>query len=127
MRARRLLLRSVPQVEVARRVAVTRATVSAWNEQLNLDGLQGLRHRPRGRPSGLDAPQKVKLMRLLKDVALAQGLASELWTLRRIGQLIAEKFGRGCSESQVWRILLGLGFGSQRPTGRALKRDEAAV
>ncbi|MFZ1099238.1 MAG: IS630 family transposase [Steroidobacteraceae bacterium] len=127
MRAGRLLLRGVPQAEVARRVAVTRTTVSAWNEQLNCGGLQGLRRRPRGRPSGLDGRQKVELVRLLKDGALAQGFATELWTLRRVGQLIAEKFGRRYSESQVWRILVGLGFSSQRPTGRALERDEAAI
>ena len=106
---------------------VTRTTVSAWNEQLRSGGLQGLRRRPRGRPSGLDAQQKVELVRLLKDGALAQGFATELWTLRRVGQLIAEKFGRRYSESQVWRILVGLGFSSQRPTGRALERDEAAI
>src|SRR5262249_15231866 len=43
------------------------------------------------------------------------------------GQLIEEKFGRRYSESQVWRILIGLGFSSQRPTSRALERDEEAI
>ena len=126
-RAGRLLLRGVPQAEVARRVAVTRTTVSAWNEQLESGGLQSLKRRPLGRPSGLDAQQKGELVRWLKEGALAQGFATELWTLRRVGQLIEEKFGRRYSESQVWRILVGLGFSSQRPTGRALERDEAAI
>ena len=127
MRAGRLLLRGVPQAEVARKVAVTRTTVSTWNEQLNAGGLPALKRRPRGRPSGLDAQQKLELVRLLKDGALAQGFATELWTLRRVGQLIEERFARRYSESQVWRILVGLGFSSQRPTGRALERDEVAI
>jgi len=127
MRAGRLLLRGVPQAEVARRVAVTRTTVSTWNEQLESGGLEALERRPRGRPSALDAQQKVELVRLLKEGALAQGFATELWTLRRVGQLIEEKFSRRYSESQVWRILIGLGFSSQRPTGRALARDEQAI
>jgi len=127
MRAGRMLLRGVPQAEVARRVAVTRTTVSTWNEQLESGGLQGLKRRPRGRPSGLDATRKVELVRWLKEGALAQGFATELWTLRRVGQLIEEKFGRRYSESQVWRILVGLGFSSQRPTSRALERDEGAI
>jgi len=114
MRAGRLLLRGVPQAEVARRVAVTRTTVSTWNEQLESGGLPALKRRPRGRPSGLEAQQKIELVRLLKEGALAQGFATELWTLRRVGQLIQEKFGRRYSESQVWRILIGLGFSSQR-------------
>jgi transposase len=127
MRAGRLLLRGMAQADVARKVGVSRTTVSAWNEQLSTGGLQGLKRRPRGRPSGLDGQQKIGLVRLLKEGALAQGFATELWTLRRVGQLIEEQFGRRYSESQVWRILVGLGFSSQRPTGRALERDEGAI
>ena len=127
MRAGRLLLRGMAQADVARKIGVSRTTVSVWNEQLGTGGLQGLKRRPRGRPSGLDGPQKVELVRRLKEGALARGFATELWTLRRVGQLIEEQFGRRYSESQVWRILVGLGFSSQRPTGRALERDEGAI
>lgn len=127
MRAGRLLLGGMAQAEVARKVGVTRTTVSEWNRQVTAGGLEGLQRRPRGRPPGLDAQQRADLVRLLKDGALAQGFATELWTLRRVGQLIEEKLGRRYSESQVWRILVSLGFSSQRPTGRALERDEAAI
>ena len=127
MRAGRLLLRGMAQAQVARQVGVSRTTVSGWNELLEAGGLEALKRRPRGRPSGLDGQQKGELVRLLKEGALAQGFATELWTLRRVGQLIEEKLGRRYSESQIWRILVGLGFSSQRPTGRALERDEAAI
>jgi transposase len=127
MRAGRLLLGGMAQAEVARKVGVTRTTVSDWNEQLEAGGLEALKRRPRGRPSGLDAQQKLELVGLLKEGALAQEFATELWTLRRVGQLIEEKFGRRYSESQVWRILVSLGFSSQRPTGRALERNESAI
>jgi transposase len=122
-----LLLRGVAQVDVAREVGVSRATVSNWNERVSEGGLEALRRRPRGRPSGLDAAQRSELVRLLKAGALAQGFSTELWSLRRVGQLIEEKFARRYSESQVWRILMGLGFSCQRPTGRALERDEAVI
>jgi transposase len=115
MRAGRLLLRGVSQSEVARRVVVTRTTVSDWNRQVMAGGLEALQRRQRGRPSGLDTQQRADLVRLLKDGALAQGFATE------------EKFSRRYSESQVWRILVSLGFSSQRPTARALERDEAAI
>jgi transposase len=127
MRAGRLLLQGIPQAEVARRVAVTRTTVSTWNERLESGGLQALKRRARGRPSRLDAQQKGELVGLLKAGALAQGFATELWTLRRVGQLIEKQFGRRYSESQIWRILIGLGFSSQRPSSRALERDEQAI
>src|SRR6185437_3093668 len=67
LRAGRLLLRGVPQAEVARRVEVTRTTVSAWNEQLESGGLEALKRRPRGRPGGLDAQQKSELVNRLKQ------------------------------------------------------------
>lgn len=127
LRAGRLLLRGVAQAEVARRVAVTRTTVSTWNELLDAGGLEALKRRPRGRPGGLDAQQKSELVKRLKQGALAQGFATELWTLRRVAELIEQQYGRRYSESQVWRILVGLGFSSQRPTRRALERDEAAI
>lgn len=127
LRGGRLLLRGVAQADVARRVGVSRATVSDWNERVSEGGLEALKRRPRGRPSSLDATQRSELVRRLKAGALAQGFSTELWSLRRVGQLLEEQFARRYSESQVWRILMALGFSCQRPTGRALERDEGAI
>lgn len=127
LRAGRLLRRGVTQAEVARRFGVSRTTVSDWNERLANGGLEALRGRPRGRPAGLDLEQRRGLVRLLKDGALAAGFATELWTLPRVGKLIEKCWGRRYSESQVWRILMSLGFSCQRPSGRALERNESAI
>jgi transposase len=127
MRAGRLLLKGEAQAEVARRLSVSRTTVSKWNERLKGDGMAGLEARRRGRPCGLDAEQRRALVRTLKAGALAQGFATELWTLPRVGQLIERQCGRRYSESQVWRILMSLGFTCQRPSGRALERNEGAI
>jgi transposase len=127
LRAGRLLQRGIAQAEVARRVGVSRTTVSQWNTQLEAGGLAALRSRPRGRPSGLDDAQRRELMRALRSGALAEGFATDLWTLPRVGELIERRFGRAYCESQVWRILVALGFSCQRPSGRALERDEAAI
>jgi transposase len=127
LRAGRLLQRGVPQAEVARRVSVTRTTVSQWNAQLQAGGMEALKSRTRGRPSGLDEAQRRELMRALTAGALAEGFATDLWTLPRVGELIKRRFTRAYSESQVWRILVSLGFSCQRPSGRALERDESAI
>ena len=82
LRAGRLLLKGVAQAEVARRVGVTRTTVSEWNEKLQDGGLQALKRRARGRPAGLDPTQRRELIKHLKEGALAEGFATELWTLR---------------------------------------------
>jgi transposase len=127
LRAGRWLARGVAQAEVARRVGVSRTTVSVWNRALEANGLEALRARPRGRPSGLSQAQRAELMKALVGGALAEGFATELWTLPRVGALITRRFGRTYSESQVWRILVKLGFSCQRPSSRALERNEAAI
>lgn len=81
----RLLLRGESQAQVARRVGVTRSTVSDWNESLAQGGLEALKRRPRGRPAGLDVAQRRELMQTLTRGALAEGFATDLWTLPRVG------------------------------------------
>lgn len=127
LRAGRLLARGVTQAEVARRVGVSRTTVSAWNRELEEHGLDGLRARPRGRPSGLTEVQRRELLQALLAGALAEGFPTDLWTLPRVGALIGRRFGRRYSESRVWRILVALGFSCQRPDSRALERNEGAI
>jgi transposase len=127
MQAGRLLLDGMQQAQVARTVGVTRKAVNLWNRQLTESGLRGLEGRPRGRPAGLSDEQKAELLRLLANGALTQGFATELWTVRRVRQLIEERFSRRYSESQVHRILVGLGFSSQAPTATELSRDGAVI
>jgi len=107
------------------RVEVTRTTVSLWDARLQAGGgLEALKRRPRGRRSGVEEAQRRELMQALKAGALGEGFPTDLWTLPRVGQLIERRFGRAYSESEVWRILVSLGFSCQRPSGRALERDE---
>lgn len=127
LRGGRLLLKGASQAEVARRLGVSRATVCDWNTRLEQGGLDALRRRPRGRPAGLDASRRAELAKALKAGAMTHGFPTELWTLKRVGNLIQRQFGQAYSASQIWRILSGLGWSCQRPTGRALERDEPAI
>ncbi|MGZ9005946.1 MAG: helix-turn-helix domain-containing protein, partial [Burkholderiales bacterium] len=40
---------------------------------------------------------------------------------------IEREFRVKYSVANVWHVLRALGFSSQRPTGRAIQRDEAAI
>ena len=92
------------------------------------DHLPSGRHLPhRGRPAGLDAQQRAELAQRLRGGALSEGFSTELWTLRRVRQLIEAQFNRPYSLSQVYRILVGLGFSRHRPTSLELERDGAAI
>lgn len=125
-RGMRMLRRGVLQAEVARSCQVSRQTVSSWAQMLSEDS-QAWRRRPLGRPGAMEAAQRGKLGKLLVAGALANGFPTELWTLARIAKLIEREFGHSFSTVHVWRLIRSLGFSSQRPTGRAIQRDEEAI
>ena len=55
------------------------------------------------------------------------GYDTGLWTSARVAHLIEQECGIEYHPGHVWRILRQLGWSCQRPTGRALERDEAAI
>src|SRR5579883_3618982 len=77
-----------------------------------------------GRPRQLSDEQLAELAQLLKQGAIAAGYSTEMWTLKRIGTLIEEKFGVHLVPSSVWRLPAAVGLSVQRPTGRARERVE---
>lgn len=121
-----MLARGIAQAEIARRVEVSRQTVSNWAKALAADA-QAWRRKPLGRPAALDARQKQQLAKHLLAGAIASGFTTELWTLARVRVLIEREFGVRFGIANVWLLLRSLGFTSQRPVGRALQRDEAAI
>jgi transposase len=125
-RGMRMLARGVTQAEVSRACEVTRQTVWCWAQLLKEDP-QAWRSRTLGRPGAMSAAERGKLGKMLIAGAVANGFPTELWTLARIGKLIKREFGHAFSTVHVWRIIRELGFSNQRPTGRALQRDEEAI
>jgi transposase len=83
--------------------------------------------RARGRPPRLSAAQLRDLGRALMRGPEAFGFASGLWTASRVRDLIEYRTGVRYHEAHVWRILRKLNWTCQRPAGRALERDEAAI
>jgi putative transposase len=122
----RMLARGVMQAEVARQLEVSRQTVSSWAKALAED-TQAWRNRRLGRPGGLSQAQRTQLGKALLAGAVANDFATELWTLARIAKLIERKFGISYSTVHVWRLLRDMGFSSQRPSARAIQRDEQAI
>jgi transposase len=76
----------------------------------------------------LSAAQQEQLKGVLLRGAEAAGYRTELWTLKRIGEVIRKQFGVRYSPVGVWALLRhGLGWSWQKPERRALERDEAAI
>ena len=91
-------------------------------------GIAALRHRkPPGGPSRLSDGQRGQLPGLLGRGPAAYGFCGEVWTRRRVAQVIEQEFGVSYDPSQVGRILKSCGFSLQKPALRATQRDEDAI
>jgi transposase len=127
LKGAKLLARGVSKSEVARQLGVARQTVAAWEQRLAKGGRDGLKRGELGRPRQLDTEQERELGKLLMAGALAAGYPTELWTLPRIGKVIAQRFGVEYSVGHLWHLLRRLGFSCQKPEKRATQRNEAEI
>ncbi len=125
MAAAELFTAGVGQAEVARRLGVTAQAVNTWYHRWRAHGVQGLRARPPGRRPRLSAAEQVELVELVKA---GPPPSTGGWTLRRINQIIGQRFGMTYRQpAGVWKLLRRLGFTLQKPASRATQRDEAAI
>lgn len=127
-RAIALLEEGRAPVEVARLVGVDRRSVRRWNAAHRIQGAAGLAARPvPGRPSKLTERQREQLEVLLLRGAGGSGFESDLWTCPRVAHVIGRRFGIRYHVDHIGRLLRSLGWSPQRPTRRALERDEEEI
>jgi transposase len=127
-RAIALLKEGYAPVEVARRFGVDRRSVRRWNAAYREQGAAGLAAQAvPGRPLKLSLKQRAQSESMLLRGAAANGFESDLWTCPRVAQVIARRFGIGYHVDHIGRLLRSLGWSPQRPTRRALERDEEGI
>lgn len=126
--ALKLLQQGYNQSEVGRRVKVCSQTISRWARAVSEQGERALEAVGRaGRKPLLDATQRKQLLARLLEGPEKLGYETPLWTCHRVGHLIQEEFGVHYHAGHVWKLLRQLNWSPQRPTGRALERDEQAI
>ena len=128
LQAARLLKKGIHEAEVARRVGAHRQSVNRWAKQLKESGIAGLKKAGRaGRKPRLSEKELENIREALKRGPEALGYETGLWTAWRVADLIERECGVQYHPGHVWKILKQLGWSCQRPTGRALERDEEAI
>lgn len=123
----RLLARGVSQAEVARQCDVSRVSALRWEQQRKAAHANAWQRRPLGRRPKLTLAHKQTLEKALEQGAQAHGFLNDLWTLPRVAALIARQSDVRLHPGHVWRLLGQMGWSLQRPSGRAVQRDEAAI
>jgi len=128
LRAAVLLNQGKGTNEVARLLGVAPSSVSRWKKALRRRGSDGLKAKPHPGPAPrLGKIQKRRLVALLKKGAVAAGHDSDLWTCRRVADLIGKRLGVWYDPDHVGRILHSLGFSVQKPEARARERNEKSI
>jgi transposase len=116
------------QSETARRLKVARQTVSRWMREYRAHGEAALKRAGRaGRKPLLSPAQRERIVERLQQGPQQLGYETPLWTCPRVAHLIEEECGIRYHPGHVWKLLDSLGWSCQRPTGRALQRNEEQI
>lgn len=124
-----LLADGISQSDVARRLGISRQAVSKWVTAKRDGGVRALASK--GKPGRKTAPTSGEMRKveaaLLKG-PVKNGYRNDLWTLRRVAEIIARITGRPRpSISRTWGLLRTMGWSCQRPARRARQQDAEAV
>ena len=103
-------------------------TVWQWEKRRLAQGPNSWREAKHvGGPRKINEKQRKRLKEILVEGALARGYRTDLWTLKRVAEVIEQEFGEEYTESGVWHVLRDLGYSAQVPLPRALERDEEYI
>lgn len=128
LRAVALLEAGRQPLEVAKMLGVSPGAISRWKKAYQQAGPEGLKARPHPGPKPkLSETQRQTLEQLLLEGPRAHGYPTELWTLRRIAELIEKHFGVSYDPSGVWHVLKAMGWSCQKPERRARERQEERI
>ena len=123
-----LLRKGVRKADIARTLGVSWNTVGRWAKRLEGLGTGSWKDvKPPGKPSKLTVKQRDELMNILIKGALARGYPTDLWTLKRVAEVIRQEFGVEYNVTHVWRVLRDMGFSSQVPQLVAKERNDVLV
>jgi len=128
LRAIRLLKAGEPYRDVASIVGASLSSVVRWQQSYRSQGKRGLRVKPSpGRTPLLNQHQRERLAQVLLQGPMEAGYETNLWTLRRIAEVIRREFAVRYTIPNVWRLMRDMGWTCQKPTKRDRERNEKAI
>ena len=126
--AYRMFRRRTPKAAIARALGVSYVTVWRWETRWKSEGSDSWRdHEHPGSERRLSTRDQKALLAVLKRGARVYGYPTDLWTLKRVAEVIRKEYGVEYTLSGVWRVLRALGLSAQVPLTRALERDERYI
>jgi transposase len=128
MRAWHLKEEGWAQRQISEALGISEGAVSQWLTRVRQGGPAALRSRPSpGAPRRLTPAQLTRLSTLLGRGPEAYGFLGQLWTRKRVAEVMRLEFGVVYHSTHVGRLLKAMRWSPQQPMRRARQRDEAAI
>lgn len=129
---RRLAVQRVSEgwkrADVAAFLGVHPETVAEWVRAHKAGGDKALAATPHpGRKPFLTADQQRQVLVWLADKPTAHGFRTDLWTARRVAELIRTRFGVEYHPHYLREWLAKRNYSPQKPARRPRQRDQAAI
>jgi len=125
VRAVEAVQRGISKHHVASAYGIDRATLHRWLEKYEENGYGGLiRKEGSGRPRLLENISINDFKNIVLASAVSYGFESDLWTVGRLHQVIANRFQVEVSKNTVWRRLVDAGLTYQKPERVYYEADE---
>jgi transposase len=117
-----------PERQIAEALGVSAGAVSQGMTRARQGGPEALRARPSpGAPRQLTPEQLTRLPTLLDRGPTAYGFRGQIWTRKRVAEVMRREFGVVYHPTHVGRLLKAIRWSPQKPMRRARQRDEAAI
>lgn len=114
----------MPIVSVAEAYRTDRTTIHRWLVRYREEGDPGLERRPvDGRPRKLPDLDESRLRGIVLKPASHYGYETNLWSVRRLQQVIRKYYDASVSKHTVWRRLRDAGLTYQKPEREYFQMD----
>jgi transposase len=117
----------VPVADIAAELRVSERSVQRWRRAWEAGGAPGLASKGPAARCRLSAGQLAELDRVLDAGPAASGWEDQRWTLTRVRDLIAGRFGVQYTIPGTWYLLRRRGWSCQLGARRAVERDDGAI
>ena len=116
------------QAKVAEFLGVHSVTVAKWLARHRADRRGGLAAIPTpGRPRFLTPEQERTVLQWLAEKPTEHGFRTDLWTARRVADLIRRRFAVNYHPNYLREWLSKRGYSPQKPRRRARQRNETVI
>lgn len=120
--------RGLTAAEAARRLKIHDRTVRKWLAAYRKSGSQGLAVKvSTGRPKKLELRDLKRLQKIILRGPMKAGFPNELWTSKRVLQVIKREFDVDYHVNHLPKLLRSLGFTPQRPQREAAEKDQKQI